>query len=219
MKRSYPYPWLAREGWPIVSLALVLAIVFQLFAWWFLALPVFLFFLFALQFFRDPSRSLPADLVGGVLCPADGRVIAIELVEDPFRQVPSLKVSIFMNVFDVHVNRLPVGGMVLQRWYHPGRFLNASLDKSSLENERNALHLRTAQGQELVVVQVAGLVARRILCYLNEGDRGVLGQRFGFIRFGSRVDTYLPPDSQVLVTLGQRVRSGAQWIAQLPELP
>ncbi|WP_308388182.1 phosphatidylserine decarboxylase [Acidithiobacillus sp. AMEEHan] len=214
---SYPYTVLAREGWPFIALFLLLTVLAGIFAPWWAGIPFFLLFLFSVQFFRDPARALPAALAGGILCPADGRVIAIEMVEDPYLQRQALKISIFMNVFDVHVNRLPIGGTVQQRWYFPGKFFNAALDKASLENERNALWLRTEDGQDVTVVQVAGLVARRILCYVRPEEQVGTGQRFGFIRFGSRVDTYLPLSAQALVHLGQRVRSGAEWIAQLEQ--
>ena len=212
---AYSYSPLAREGWPFIALFLLLTVLAAAFAPWWLALPFLLLFLFSVQFFRDPARALPAPLSGGILCPADGRVIAIEAVEDPYLQRQALKISIFMNVFDVHVNRLPIGGIVRQRWYLPGKFFNAALDKASAENERNALWVRTEEQQDVTVVQVAGLVARRILCYVRPDEQVTTGQRFGFIRFGSRVDTYLPLTAVPLVHLGQRVRSGAEWIAQL----
>ncbi len=194
----------------------IAALASLLWGWWWSTLPLLLLWAFVVQFFRDPARSLPESMDGGVLCPADGRVIAIEQTEDPYLSRPALKISIFMNVFDVHANRAPVGGTVRQIWYHRGRFFNASLDKASLENERNALWIRTAPGLDVTVVQVAGLVARRILCHVREGEEVRLGQRFGFIRFGSRVDTYLPVESTVLVHLGERVFSGSQWIARFP---
>ncbi|PKY11448.1 phosphatidylserine decarboxylase [Acidithiobacillus marinus] len=219
MKTDYPYPILAREGWPFLLLFLAIAIVLQIFltGWWLVFAALFyLLFLFSLQFFRDPRRPLPDLSSQSVLCPADGRVIAIEQVEDPYLSRPALKVSIFMNVFDVHVNRMPVSGLVQNVWYFPGRFFNAALDKASLENERNALWIKTPDGQDVTVVQVAGLVARRIVCHVRKGNDVGIGQRFGFIRFGSRVDTYLPLDTQVQVRIGERVRSGAQCLATLP---
>lgn len=215
MKTDYPYPMLAREGWPFIALFLGVAIVLQVLtnSWW--ALPFYLLFLFSLQFFRDPRRPLPTLSERSVLCPADGKVIAIEQVEDPYLSRPALKISIFMNVFDVHVNRMPVSGQVQKVWYFPGKFFNAALDKASLENERNALWVRTGDGSDVTVVQVAGLVARRIVCYIGADAAVASGQRFGFIRFGSRVDTYLPLGAQPLVAIGERVRSGAQCIATL----
>lgn len=218
MKIDYPYPVLAREGWPFLGLFLVVAILLQIFlkGWWLLLPALFwLLFLFSLQFFRDPKRPLPEMSEQSVLCPADGKVIAIEQVEDPYLSRPALKISIFMNVFDVHVNRMPVQGQIQKIWYFPGRFFNAALDKASLENERNALWVKTATGRDVTVVQVAGLVARRIVCYVSAENSVQAGQRFGFIRFGSRVDTYLPLEARPLVTIGERVRSGAQCIATL----
>ena len=218
MNRKARILGIALEGWPFILAFLALTALLWCLAglWW--SLPMLLLSLFSLQFFRDPQRPLPEALAGGVLCPADGRVIAIEQVEDPYLQRPAIKISIFMNVFDVHVNRLPVSGTLQQRWYVPGRFFNAALDKASQENERNALWVHTEGGQDVTVVQVAGLVARRILCYVQPPESVRCGQRFGFIRFGSRVDTYLPVGTEPLVSLGQRVRSGAEWIARLESL-
>ena len=217
MNRKARILGIALEGWPFILAFLALTALLWCLAglWW--SLPMLLLSLFSLQFFRDPQRPLPEALAGGVLCPADGRVIAIEQVDDPYLQRPAIKISIFMNVFDVHVNRTPVAGLVRGVWYFPGRFVNAALAKASLENERNALWLQSGSGQDVTVVQVAGLVARRILCYLRQGDVAELGGRLGFIRFGSRVDTYLPLGSELRVSLGDKVRSGAQWLAVLPE--
>jgi phosphatidylserine decarboxylase len=125
-------------------------------------------------------------------------------------------ISIFMNVFNVHSNRIPVDGVVVERWYHAGSFLNAALDKASLENERNALHLRTANGVDVTCVQVAGLIARRILCYVQKGDAVTRGQRYGFIRFGSRVDVYLPPGAKPRAVVGDRVHATTSVLAELP---
>ena len=128
-----------------------------------------------------------------MLAPADGRVVKVERARDPYLDRDALKISVFMNVFNVHSNRSPVDGTVVNRWYHAGSFLNAALDKASLENERNALQLRTTAGQDVTCVQIAGLIARRILCYVDAGAQVKRGQRYGFIRFGSRVDVYLDP--------------------------
>jgi phosphatidylserine decarboxylase len=171
------------------------------FAW---ALPFWLIAVFVLQFFRDPARDVPAD-PQAVLSPADGRIVAVEKVRDPYLDREALKISVFMNVFNVHSNRSPVDGTVKQRWYHAGSFLNAALDKASLENERNALWLQTAAGQDVTCVQIAGLVARRILCYVDQGAVLERGQRYGFIRFGSRVDLYLPVGAQPKAALGDKV--------------
>jgi phosphatidylserine decarboxylase len=150
-----------------------------------------------------------------VIAPADGRVVAVGKFRNPYTDREALKISVFMNVFNVHSNRSPVDGVVKQVSYHPGSFLNAALDKASLENERNALLLVTDSGVELTCVQIAGLVARRILCYVEPGARLNRGQRYGFIRFGSRVDLYLPPASQSRVSIGDRVYAGQTIVATL----
>jgi phosphatidylserine decarboxylase len=157
--------------------------------------------LFVAQFFRDPARVAPQQ-PNAVLCPADGRIVAVEKARDPYLDRDALKISVFMNVFNVHSNRSPVDGEIKDRWYHAGSFVNAALDKASLENERNALWLRTADGRDVTCVQIAGLIARRILCYVKLGDRLARGQRYGFIRFGSRVDVYLPGDTAPKVVVG-----------------
>lgn len=212
---SYPHPLIAREGWPFLLGATVLALVVHLAlgGWW--ALPLWILALFVLQFFRDPARPIPQE-PQAVLSPADGRIVAIEPVRDPYLGRDALKISVFMNVFNVHSNRSPVDGEVIARWYTPGQFVNAALDKASLENERNALHLRTADSQDVTCVQVAGLVARRILCYVDPGARLARGQRYGFIRFGSRVDLYLPPGTRSRVTVGDKVSASATILAELP---
>jgi phosphatidylserine decarboxylase len=150
-----------------------------------------------------------------VVCPADGRVIKVDEVEDPYLQRPAKRVSVFMNVFNVHSNRIPVAGLIKERWYHPGSFLNAALDKAARDNERNALWIKTKAGEDVVVVQVAGLLARRILCYVEPGRQVGLGERYGFIRFGSRVDVYLPTTAQVKVALGDKVHGACDVLAEL----
>ncbi|MEK8088829.1 phosphatidylserine decarboxylase [Thermithiobacillus plumbiphilus] len=207
--------WIAREGWPFILLFAAAAILIQVFLgfWW--ALPLYVLTAFSINFFRDPARPVSTD-PEAVVCPADGKVILVEQTQDPYLKRDAIKISIFMNVFDVHINRMPINGQIRERWYHPGRFFNAALNKASLENERNALWVRTPAGRDVTVVQVAGLVARRILCYVQAGDAVSQGDRFGFIRFGSRVDTFLPLDTEVLVSVGDRVRSRQDVIARLP---
>ncbi len=167
------------------------ALALSVAGWWLAALPVWLVAVFIIQFFRDPPRAVPAQ-ANAILSPADGRVVVVEKARDPYLDRDALKISVFMNVFNVHSNRSPVDGTVRNKWYHAGSFINAALDKASLENERNALHITTASGVDVTCVQVAGLIARRILCYVGPGDTLARGQRYGFIRFGSRVDIYLP---------------------------
>jgi phosphatidylserine decarboxylase len=214
MAARYPHPLIAREGWPFLAIAfaLSLGINFSLGLAW--ALPFWLATVFILQFFRDPPRAIPDD-PQAVLSPADGRIVAVEKARDPYLGREALKISVFMNVFNVHSNRSPVDGVVRQRWYHAGTFLNAALDKASLENERNALWLRTKDGQDVTCVQIAGLIARRILCYVDQGAELQRGQRYGFIRFGSRVDIYLPPEAEARAALGDKVYATESVLARL----
>jgi phosphatidylserine decarboxylase len=215
MKPDYPHPIIAREGWPFVTLALGAAIALTAGGLWIAAAIAWLAALFVLQFFRDPPRIVPA-APDAVLSPADGRIVKVEPARDPYLQRDALKISVFMNVFNVHSNRSPVDGSVVAAWYHAGSFLNAALDKASLENERNALHLRTPDGQDVTCVQVAGLIARRVLCYAKPGDVLARGQRYGFIRFGSRVDVYLAPDARANVAVGDVVFATETVLAQFP---
>jgi phosphatidylserine decarboxylase len=215
---AYPHPIIAREGWPFLGIAVTAAAAVQFFFgfWW--SLPVWLVAVFVLQFFRDPPREVPQE-PGAVLSGADGRVLFVGKARDPYLERDSLKISVFMNVFNVHSNRAPVEGTVKKRWYHPGSFLNAALDKASDENERGALWIRTPQGQDVTCVQVAGLVARRVLCYVDEGAELARGQRYGFIRFGSRVDLYLPPDARPNAALGDKVYATESVLAWLTTPP
>jgi phosphatidylserine decarboxylase len=211
---NYPHPIIAREGWPFLFVALALAIGLSFTAWWPLALLAWLATLFIAQFFRDPPREVPHH-PNLVLSPADGKIVSVEKTRDPYLHRDALKISVFMNVFNVHSNRSPVDGDVTNRWYHKGGFVNAALDKASLANERNALHLRTPERVDVVCVQVAGLIARRILCYAKPGDHLQRGKRYGFIRFGSRVDVYLPPDASPRAIVGDSVRATATILAEL----
>ncbi|HNR10810.1 MULTISPECIES: phosphatidylserine decarboxylase [Nitrosomonas] len=209
----YPHPIIAREGWPFIAGAFAVALLVQFMAGWLWALPFWLIALFVLQFFRDPPRVVPA-LAGAVLAPADGRIVAVDKVQDPYLPREALKVSVFMNVFNVHSNRSPVDGEIRNRWYFPGNFLNASLPKASLENERNALWIRTDGGQDVTCVQIAGLIAKRIVCHVHPGEHLARGQRFGFIRFGSRVDVYLPLGTKVNVAIGDKVYATQTVLAE-----
>ena len=212
-KASGRHPILAREGWPHLAIAATLAVAVHAWLGGWAALPFWLLLVFVAQFFRDPPRAVPA-IPGAVVAPADGRVVAVGDVQDPYLKRPAKRVSIFMNVFNVHANRTPVAGKVVESWYHPGKFVNAVLDKASEANERNALWIKTAEGHDVVVVQVAGLIARRILCYAGRGSEVARGQRYGFIRFGSRVDVYLPVDARVAVAIGDKTIGGSQVIAE-----
>ena len=211
---NYPHPIIAREGWFYVGLSIVVAIVVHAWVgfWW--ALPLWLVALFVLQFFRDPPRKAPED-PSAIVAPADGRVVVVERARDPYLDRDAIKISVFMNVFNAHSNRSPADGEVRKRWYHAGSFLNAALSKASLENERAALWLATPRG-DVTVVQVAGLIARRILCYPKEGERLHRGDRFGFIRFGSRVDVYLPLTATPKASVGDKVYATTTTLAVLP---
>lgn len=214
-KPSYPHPIIAREGWPFLAGIVVISILVTL---WSPATSIifWLLSLFVLQFFRDPARMAP-DGASNVLSPADGRIVAVEEVDDVYADRRALKISVFMNVFNVHSNRAPVNGSVVSVNYFPGKFFNAALDKASLENERNAMVIRTSSGHTVTAVQVAGLVAKRILCYAKPGDQLYSGQRYGFIRFGSRVDVYLPLGSRPRVSIGDKVSATSTVLAELPE--
>ena len=210
---SYPHPLIAREGWPFLAIAVAVA---AMVSWYGLlwSIPFWIIALFVLQFFRDPPREVPGD-AKTVVSPADGRIVAVEKAYDPYLDRETIKVSVFMNVFNVHSNRAPVDGEVKQIWYQAGRFVNAALDKASTENERNALWIRADAGADVVCVQVAGLIARRILCYAKAGDKLERGQRYGFIRFGSRVDLYLPPNARIKAALGDKVYAASTILASL----
>ena len=215
MKNDYPHPLIAREGWPFLAIAAVVAIALSIVGWIILAVLAWVVFIFILQFFRDPARTIPQGSKS-VLSPADGRIVVVEATRDPYLDRDALKISVFMNVFNVHSNRSPVDGTVANRWYHPGKFFNAALEKASLENERNALHLITASGQNVTCVQIAGLIARRILCYVDKDATLVRGQRYGFIRFGSRVDVYLDPAAKPRVAVGDVVSATETVLAEFP---
>ncbi|MCE9633743.1 MAG: phosphatidylserine decarboxylase [Methylophilales bacterium] len=210
---SYPHPIIAREGWPFLAIATTISAIVSVYSWsW--AIPLWIVTLFILQFFRDPPRDIPSD-VNAVVSAADGKVIVVEKAYDEYLKRDALKISVFMNVFNVHSNRSPVDGAVQQQWYFEGQFLNAAMDKASLENERNALWIKTLDGKDVTCVQIAGLIARRILCYVETKSPLTKGQRFGFIRFGSRVDIYLPLTATPKVSLGDKVSAGSTILATL----
>lgn len=211
---NYPHPIIAREGWPFLTIAVVLALIASVYGSFVSGLVMWIIALFVLQFFRDPPREIPQQ-AGVVLSPADGRVIKVERIQDPYGEREAILVSVFMNVFNVHSNRSPVDGVIQKIQYFPGKFVNADLDKASTENERNAIVLTTNDQQTITFVQVAGLIARRILCYVKVGDTLSRGQRYGFIRFGSRVDVYLPLTANVKVSIGDKVSATTTILAQL----
>ena len=213
----YPHPIIAREGWLHIVIAFSVAAGVTLFADWLWAIPFWVIAFFVLQFFRDPPREVPSDR-NAILAPADGRIVAVEKVQDPYLEREAIKISVFMNVFNVHSNRSPVDGDVREKWYFPGKFINADLPKASLENERNALWIKADNGADVTCVQVAGLVAKRIICHASPGGHLGRGQRFGFIRFGSRVDVYLPLNTKVNVNIGDKVLATLTVLAEFREI-
>jgi phosphatidylserine decarboxylase len=212
---NYPHPLIAREGWPFIAAALAVAVAVQVFAGWAWALFFWIVVAFMVQFFRDPPREIPSD-ASAVLSAADGRVVSVERARDPYLERDALKISVFMNVFNAHSNRSPLDGEVRKTWYHAGSFLNAALAKASLENERAAIWIHTPEGADVTCVQVAGLVARRILCYAKAGQPLKRGERYGFIRFGSRIDMYLPPNATPRAAVGDKVYATRSILAVLP---
>jgi phosphatidylserine decarboxylase len=211
-------PIVHREGWPFIAATLALALVFG-----FLFAPLFWLLLILAGwmaiFFRDPVRVVPAS-PGLVVSPADGRVEpvvqAIPPAELGMGETPLTRVSVFMNVFDCHINRAPVDGHVSRIAYKAGSFLSADLDKASEENERNSFLIASEAGPDVAVVQIAGLVARRIVCWTKEGANLAAGERIGMIRFGSRLDVYLPDGATIVASAGQRAIAGETVIALLP---
>jgi phosphatidylserine decarboxylase len=215
MNSNYPHPIIAREGWVLIGGSFLLAALWTSFAGFgFVAALLWILFLLVTQFFRDPPRTAPT-LPDVVLSPADGQIVKVEKTIDPFTNKDAILISVFMNIFNVHCQRSPVEGTVEDVQYYPGKFLNADLDKASTENERNAVVMRLKDGQAITVVQVAGLVARRILCYVQKGDELSRGERYGFIRFGSRLDVYLPTDAEPCVTIGEKVLGTETILAKL----
>ena len=211
MEKSYPI--IAKEGWLFLAIAFfasaLLTYIQNPLSWiaWIVTL-------FILQFFRDPLRA-KSSKKNVILSAADGKVIAIEKMTNPYTNKSSIKVSVFMNVFNVHSNKCPVDGKILEKYYYPGKFLNASLSKASLENERCAITIQTKEKKIITCVQIAGLIARRILCYKDKGDEVKAGERYGFIKFGSRVDLYLPTNASIKVNLGQTVKNTETIIAEI----
>lgn len=208
------YP-VARAGFPFIYTASFVTAVFALLGLTGLAISGLVVSLFICFFFRDPDRVVP-NTPGALVSPADGKVICVEqLPSSRFFDGPCQKISIFMTVFNVHVNRVPCGGTVKEVKYFPGKFLSANLDKASQDNEHNAVFLESESGKPVCMVQIAGLIARRIICGVQRGHKVVTGQRMGLICFGSRVDVYLPGEAHILVSIGERVQAGTTLIGAL----
>ena len=212
--QSTAYP-IAKAGYPFIFSAAFTTMVLALAGWNLLALVGLLVTGFICFFFRDPDRVIPVD-EKGIVSPADGKVIIAEVVEkNDFIPGPCMKISIFMSVFNVHVNRVPYPGVVEEIRYFPGKFFNASLDKASKDNESNALIVKTEDNVDYAFVQIAGLVARRIICGVTEGNSVRKGARFGLICFGSRLDVYVPENTRLAVSVGDKVQAGTSILGYM----
>ena len=206
----------ARAGYPLIFSAAFVTLIFALLGMTILTLLGLVITFCFCGFFRDPDRAIP-NRPGGIVSPADGKVILVGNVDrTSFYEGNCKKISIFMSVLNVHVNRIPFDGIIREVRYYPGKFFAANLHKASLQNEHNAVFLETEDGQRLCVVQVAGLIARRIICKVQPGDNMARGQRFGLICFGSRLDVYLPEDVEIKVAVGDKIKAGASIIGQFP---
>lgn len=209
-----------RAGWPFIAVGVVALLIGFVVGTWLIWLGA-VFALFCLYFFRDPER-FPPNRPGSIIAPADGRVVLVGPAVPPeelgLGPVPRWRVAIFLSVLDVHINRVPADAVVTRVAYRHGAFVSASMDKASDSNERNAVALRLADGSDMAVVQIAGLIARRIICTVREGDRVIAGSRFGLIRFGSRTDLYLPEGVKPLVIPGQYMIGGETVIAEAVRL-
>jgi phosphatidylserine decarboxylase len=194
-----------------------LTLLFLFFGWVILGIVFGILTLFTLFFFRDPERRSVAT-EKAVLTPADGKILAVQDLNDHLNSygAPAKKISIFMSVFNVHINRIPCSGKIVSTVYRPGKFFSAHLDKASEKNESNAINMETESGQKIQFVQIAGLVARRIVCWIEQGDQVLRGDRFGLIRFGSRLDVYMPLDSHLVVHGGEKVKAGKTELGYLP---
>lgn len=205
---------IAGDGYRFILPLLVVTVLFFWLNWIIAAGLSTLALLFVVNFFRDPERQVPTQ-PGLIVSPADGKVVEIQEDTDPLLTQPSIRISVFLNVFNVHVNRVPVPGRILAIRYNKGKFLNAASHKASLDNEQNALLIETGP-YNVLVKQIAGLIARRIVCWVQEGQTMETGERFGLIRFGSRTDIFLPADSKIDVKIGDHVKGGSSILGKLP---
>lgn len=208
-----PSMGLSLEGMPFIFLTTVATIAVAVLGSWLLTLGFLIVLFLVLNFFRDPERVVPQDGYVAV-SPADGKIIKIDTRPDPLTGEEKKVICVFMNVFNVHVNRMPVAGRIVRISYFGGKFFNASFDKASSDNERNAVLIEDQHGQNWTMVQIAGLIARRIICWAEEGDELARGQRFGLIKFGSRVDLFIPEDYEPCVCIGEKVFAGQTIVAQ-----
>ena len=211
------FSFIHKEGWKFASISLIISLVLL-----FISSPLatigFLLTFFIIWFFRDPDRTTP-NIKNKIISPADGKICLIDKSKPPKELLMDsgemFRICVFMNVFNVHINRSPVKGTIKKIVYKEGQFLNASLDKASEKNERNSLVIETEDNKEIIVTQIAGLIARRILSFVHDKDKIDIGERFGLIRFGSRVDIYLPEGSKAAVKIGDKVKAGETIIGSL----
>ena len=206
----------AKEGFPFIGAAAGITLIAGWLGWTPVAAVAAVLTLFVSWFFRNPARVIPK---GSrlIVAPGDGKVLAVEEEFEPrYLKDRSVRISIFLNVFDVHINRLPCEGTIEDVQYQPGLFLVASKPNATLKNEQNAVMIKTAEGAKVLCVQVAGLIARRIVCWVNPRDRAMRGERYGLIRFGSRMDTFLPVGTAIKVSVGDRVKGGETILGELP---
>jgi phosphatidylserine decarboxylase len=215
-RKTYNRLPVAWEGIPFIALSLAATAVLLFLGWKLFAIPMMVLTLFIVYFFRDPERPQISN-ESAILTPADGKVLAIEDLPEGDNRYPNRakKISIFMSLFNAHINRIPINGKITALSYHPGRFFSANRDKASLYNERNVVTLETYNKAKIAFVQIAGIIARRISCWVREGDVVEAGQRFGLIRFGSRLEVYLPPHCTIIVTRGQKVKAGQTILGYL----
>ena len=215
INNKLPIAW---EGIPFIITGVGLTSLFFILHWILFAIPMAVLTLFTAYFFRDPERT-HIDNGKAIFTPADGKVLSIQHLQngDHRSKEKAIKISIFMSIFNAHINRVPIKGKIAQLSYHPGKFFSANRDKASVYNEHNIVTLETDNRKKIVFVQIAGLVARRIACWVKKGDYVETGQRFGLIRFGSRLEVYLPTDSEIKVTKGEKVKAGKTIIGYLGE--
>lgn len=206
----------AKEGFPFIGVTAGITLITGWLGWVPVAIAAAILTAFVSWFFRNPPRVIPQG-PGLVVSPGDGKVLAVEQEFEPrYLKERAVRISIFLNVFDVHINRIPCEGIIEDVQYQPGLFLVASKPQATLKNEQNAVMIETAKGTKVLCVQVAGLIARRIVWWVNPKDRAVRGERYGLIRFGSRMDTYLPLDTAIKVAVGDRVKGGESILGVLP---
>ena len=215
INNKLPIAW---EGIPFILIGIVLTSILFIFHWKLLAIPMAVATLFTIYFFRDPERT-HLDNEKAIFTPADGTVLSIENLHNGDYRLKdkAIKISIFMSIFNAHINRIPIKGKIAQLSYHPGTFFSANRDKASVYNEHNIVTLETDNKKKIIFVQIAGIIARRIACWIKKGDYVETGQRFGLIRFGSRLEVYLPNNCEIKVKKGEKVKAGKTIIGYLGE--